>query len=80
MFLQTDNELHAADIYTGRHLWKRPLSRTDQLVATDRGCVRACGRRLPADRSRNRRITGHDSRSAVSGVDRCLERNPRGGR
>ena len=80
MFLQTDNELHAA-----RHLYRSPLMETAaQPDRPARGhrprCVRAGGRRLPADRSRNRRIAGNDSRSAVSGVDRCLERNPRGGR
>ena len=36
MFLQAGNELHAADIYTGRHLWRRPLGRAGQFVAADR--------------------------------------------
>ncbi len=36
MFLQAGNELYAADIYTGRHLWRRPLGRAGQFVAADR--------------------------------------------
>ena len=35
MFLQAGSELYAADIYTGRHLWKRPLGRAGQFVAAD---------------------------------------------
>ena len=35
MFLQIGDELHGVDIYTGRHLWKRPLARAGCFVATD---------------------------------------------
>ena len=35
MFLPIEDDLHAVDIYTGRHLWQQPLRHIKCLVATD---------------------------------------------
>lgn len=35
MFLQIQDDLHGVDIYTGRHLWKRPLAHAGCFVAID---------------------------------------------
>ncbi|MBC8871950.1 MAG: PQQ-binding-like beta-propeller repeat protein [Planctomycetes bacterium] len=43
MFLHVGNELHAADIYTGRHLWKRTVSGLKEYIAADNGVYAVCG-------------------------------------
>ncbi len=44
MFLRVGNELHAADIYSGRHLWKRSLNGLREFVAADNGVYVVSGR------------------------------------
>ncbi len=45
MFVQIGNELHATDIYTGRHLWKRTVNSLSDIVAVGKNIYAISGKK-----------------------------------